>query len=186
MDKQNKLKDLKGQAMMEYLMTYGFAIFVIVVILAALAFYLPQFINTPATCLFDKTEFDCQERPPGLVGGADDSVNLVIKIQNNDNRAVVLTRVLCTTAPKGEINKNMGGVVVLNPNQTISAGASTPEVSPWVAFECTGKDGATELSLAPNSEFRGHFAVWYRYKDDLPGIPERKAIAVVTGKVLEG
>ena len=52
MDKQNKLKDLKGQAMMEYLMTYGFAILVIVVILAALAFYILPLIGTPESCLF--------------------------------------------------------------------------------------------------------------------------------------
>ena len=182
----NKIKSkngLKGQAMMEYLMTYGFAIFVIVVILAVLAFYLPQFVNTPATCLFDKTEFDCQDRPPALIADSSNNVELVIKVQNNDNRAILVTRALCTVVPKAEIKKGTPFETAFSPELKVAAGASTPDN--WKSFKCSSKTGQDRLSLTANSEFRGHFVIWYKYEDDLPGVPERKSTAVLTGRVLE-
>ena len=199
MVKQNKASGfhnghLKGQAAMEFLMTYGFAIFVIVIILAALFFLIPGLINAPEVCLFDKSQFDCQEQsPPAFVANANNQVSTIIKVKNNDNRAVRITRALCTTVPKGDIRKDMGGAVLFgNPDDlddlghvVLSPGATTPNAAPWQSFVCTAKDGVTPVTASPGSSFNGNFVIWYRYQDDLPGVPERKAVATITGKVIE-
>ncbi|MFH2106110.1 MAG: hypothetical protein ABII22_02535 [Candidatus Micrarchaeota archaeon] len=181
-----KKKGLKGQAMMEYLMTYGFAIFVIVIVLAILFFYLGQ-INTPETCAFDKADFNCQSPPPVLVASAgSNTVSMIVKIENNDKNPIVIEGVLCTTAAKGEIDKAWStDVSPATGGITIGSGTSTPIDGTWPSIACKGKDGITPLTLNPNSEFKGNLVIWYHYTERLPGEPLRKANAVVTGKVLQ-
>ena len=52
----------RGRAAMEYLMTYGWAILVIVIVITILAFYLPQLIKTPEGCLFSQPGFSCSDQ----------------------------------------------------------------------------------------------------------------------------
>jgi hypothetical protein len=180
-----KKKGLKGQAMMEYLMTYGFAIFVIVIVLAILFFYLGN-VNTPETCTFDKSNFDCQSTLPAFIAAVGtNNLNVSFKLTNNDQKSVIITRVVCTVAPKAEITPLMGTAVGGVPGITVGPGSS---VSAWgVPIPCYDKTGIAPNVFAsgPNTYFKGNILVFYKYTDELPGVPLRRANAVVTGKVLQ-
>lgn len=184
-------RTLHGQAAMEYLMTYGWAILVIVVVLAVLAFLLSGVSNVPQTCVFDKSEFNCQERPPALVVNAAGNVDLYFKLYNNDNKAIEITRVICTTAAKGDVQSSWGTATVpAGANGfRVGPGSSTPDpnASPiptgWRAsFPCTDKTGTGALTMSSGAEFRGNLVVFYKYSDDLSPTP-RRSTAIVTGKV---
>ncbi len=183
------MKSKKGQAAMEYLMTYGWAILVIVIVLAILAFYLPQLIQTPESCLFSQQGFSCQERDHVLVADASDNVGLTFQLNNQQGKPVIVRNVLCTTAAPGDVTSEMAVAPYAALDWTLSSGGSdvfgnTEDSAPHdVRVPCVTESGASVV-LSPNSEFRGHLVIWYEFVDEVPGAPARKATAVLTGNVL--
>lgn len=165
----------KGQAAMEYLMTYGWAIMVIVIVLAVLVFYLPRLIKTPEMCMFESTGFSCSEPPAVIVADSNDNIRALYVLTNEQGRAVSISGVLCTTAPSGDISKDMAES--LGPIQL--AAGSTQNFS----VECVDEAG-NPLVMSPNSEFRGTIAVIYNHVPEVPGAPSRMAKAGLTGTVV--
>lgn len=167
-------RTLKGQAAMEYLMTYGWAILVIVLVLAILAFYLPNLIQVPESCLFSQPGFSCDVKKPVIVADSDNQVRVIFRLDNQQGQAVNITRVLCTTAAVGDITK---------PDTTVSVPAIAPGGSREFEVSCYNTDGGVVL-MTPNSNFKGTIAVWYNFQDEVSGAPERLATATLTGIVL--
>ena len=171
----------KGQAAMEYLMTYGWAILIIVVVLAILAFYLPQLIKAPESCLFTSQGFSCNEEKPAIYFNESEGVVRVrFRLDNQQGEAVVLKRAVCTTMPIGDIDKEYiegGDYSDVGGDVDISAGGS--EI---IDIPCVDKDGEG-VDLSPGSEFRGAIAIEYNYRDDLAPTA-RTATATLSGPVL--
>jgi hypothetical protein len=163
----------KGQAAMEYLMTYGWAFLVILVVLAILAYYLST-IQIPETCLFMQSGFGCEQHLLVSEAGTN-SVFLLFELENQQGQGINVTRVKCTEET-GEITKP--GPIESGPVK-INAGQGQE----FTVKYCVDESGNT-ISLNPNSNFQGTIAVWYNYQNDLTGAPERLATASVSGKVV--
>ena len=169
----------KGQAAMEYLMTYGWAILVIVIVLAILAFYLPSFIRPPEDCIFSQPGFACNVKKPVIVSDSSDNrVYLLFRIDNQQGSSVDVKRARCTTEAVGDIQKSSDDI--LSTAQTIPAGGSRE----FGRVYCYDSSGEGALVMAPNSNFRGTLAIWYNFEDEVTDAPERLATATVTGTVL--
>lgn len=175
----------KGQAAMEYLMTYGWAILVIVIVLAILAFYLPKLMRTPESCLFTAPGFDCNEQKPVIYANSNDEVQLAFSLQNKQGQAIVVKKVLCTTAASADVKSSHAADLEKGTNsiatklRTVSAGGS------W-QYNATCKDKAgSTLIKKPNTEFKGLFVVWYNYDNEVSAPAQRTAQAVLTGTVLQ-
>ncbi len=170
----------KGQAAMEYLMTYGWAILVIVIVLAFLMFYLNS-LRPPETCSFFEPGFSCDVKKPVLVSetGTND-VYLIFRLDNQQGQAVDIKGVLCTTKSSGDISK--GDAYDVTGLRMVSG--SSHEFDTTEKIYCLD-DNNERVILAPNADFRGSLAIVYNYVNEVEGAPERMAVATLTGTVLE-
>ncbi|MFH1393552.1 MAG: hypothetical protein ABII71_01955 [Candidatus Micrarchaeota archaeon] len=181
-------KKKKGQAAMEYLMTYGWAILVIVIVLVILVGFLPQFLRAPESCLFQESGFSCQDRKPVIVADASDNVHVTFQLNNYQGQQITVSHVLCTTAPAGDIRLDDEYAIdsanlPADADGTIGSGGSLLIGSPN-RLPCIDAEG-NQVELTPNSNFNGFLVVWYNFHDEVPDAPARKATAKLTGNVLE-
>ena len=162
----------KGQAAMEYLMTYGWAILVIVVVLAILAFYLPRLIQVPDSCLFSQPGFSCENQ----ILSADTANNVILRFNllNQQGQTINITRVKCTMEPTGSITK---------PTEIVSEAVVSGGKKSFQITSCYDANGGA-LTMSPGSSFKGSIVVWYNFQNDVEGAPERMAIATVTGTLV--
>lgn len=180
----------KGQAAMEYLMTYGWAILVIVIVLAILAFFLPQLVRTPESCIFSQPGFSCQEKKPVIVADANNNnVGITFQLNNQQGQEVNVRYIICTTAAPGDITLSMVEGEAIDERGRVPAGGSQ-----LFGVLGTGGEGhripcftpeGQNVILRPNSDFKGYLAIWYNYANEVPDAPLRKATAVLSGMVLE-
>ncbi len=180
------MKMKKGQAAMEYLMTYGWAILAIIIVIAALIYLNP--FRAPELCLFQQQGFSCSEPNPQVFLDSGGDVTMNVRIWNKLGRSITIKRVLCTTAQTSEIDSSATEVRVVP-----SGGFDVPTGS-YMTFSGTdGHDlpigcfdsGGDEVQLAPNQEFRGRLIVWYNYQDDLDQDILHEAQANVISLVVE-
>jgi hypothetical protein len=177
-EKTKKSRYLKGQAAMEYLMTYGWAILVILIVLVILGVYLNQFLRAPESCIFGQAGFTCSEQRPTIyVDKATGDVMLAINIFNGQGKSVEISDVLCSTAPIGDVDRADAGADA----KTIGAGASKTFTT-----VCRDANG-DKMVVTPGSDFRGSFVFWYRFANDVdvPAGVDRQSAAAVSGPVLE-
>ncbi|MFA5412483.1 MAG: hypothetical protein WC350_04020 [Candidatus Micrarchaeia archaeon] len=153
------MMNLKGQAAMEYLMTYGWAILAIVLVIAALIFLNP--FRAPEVCLFEQAGFTCNEPPPQLFVGSDGELKMNVKVWNQAGQNIEVKRFMCTNAPGNEIPES-GWVGQFQMDTSISSGSS-------ITFEgipCVNSAGE-QITSQPNQEFRGKIVIWYSYENDI-------------------
>jgi len=159
---------------MEYLMTYGWAILVIVIVLAVLAFFLPKLTKTPELCQFTQPGFSCAENPALVLENGE--VTAEFNLQNGKGQTINVSRVLCTTTTMSDANKTYATVV--DPAKSnIPAGATAR-----LNATCVDKSG-NAISQNPNTDFRGIIVIYYNFQNDVTMV-ERPADAVLTGTVL--
>ncbi len=182
MDFMNALKgSAKGQAVMEYLITYGLALFVILIVLAILvAVVLPQ-LKAPENCQFSQPGFGCSTKKHVIVSDTanDNVVTAIIQLDNQQGREIDIHGVLCSSDVPGNINAatfTSANSFVDTSVGSMNTGASTP-----VTLDCVEPDGENQVSLAPGATFKGSIAVLYGYQDEVAGAPQRLAIATITG-----
>ena len=173
--------------MMEYLMTYGLALFVILIVLAILVAVVLPNLQAPEACQFTQPGFTCNQKPHALVADSNNNVKMLFQLDNAQGKSVDIEGLLCTAAPTGNIRKiDVTGFGVTLPavqmtaGESMSAGDVASDISEVIP--CVDEDG-TVLQLSPNSNFRGSLAVLYRFTDDVPGAPARLAVATVSGNV---
>lgn len=176
---------LRGQAVMEYLITYGLALFVILIVLALLVAIVLPSLRAPESCQFTQPGFTCNQRPHTVVADNDNNVRLLFQLDNTQGKSVVVKGVLCSAAPTGNIRKTDIDDPAFTDRpmaagESVTVGGPTAQVTTEV--ECVNED-TTDLKLAPNSNFRGTLAVLYRFSEDQPDAPDRLAVATVTGTV---
>jgi len=169
----------KGQAAMEYLMTYGWAILFIVIVLAILMYYLGQ-LRPPETCSFFEPGFSCDVKKPVIVSEAGtNDVYVIFRLDNQHGQAVDIKGVLCTTKSRGDIRKDEAYAVS---GLRLVSGSSHEFATDKIY--CIDDKGE-RVVLGSNANFKGTLAVVYNYVDEVTGAPERMATATLTGTVLE-
>ncbi len=165
---------------MEYLITYGLALFVILIVLAILVAIVLPSLQPPEVCQFTQPGFSCSNRPHAIIADSSNNVRVVFALSNEQGRAIKDVSVLCTSDPAGNVDtSHPAGFTPISP----SVIASGQEVE--VEVDC--KDGSGQpVILSPGSNFRGTIAIKYKFTDDLSGAPERLAKATISGAVQAG
>ncbi len=182
-------KTLKGQAIMEYLITYGLALFVILIVLAILVAVVLPSLQAPETCQFTQPGFSCNQKPAALVADTGNNVHILFQLDNTGGKSIVLSEILCSASPPSNIRKSDvdANGVTLSTAVPMASGESktigdTVKSDIKVQVDCKNEDG-TSMKLSPGSNFKGSLSIVYNYADDVPGAPPRVASATVTGKV---
>jgi hypothetical protein len=182
-----KMGNRKGQAVMEYLITYGLALFVILIVLAILVAVVLPSLQAPETCQFTQPGFSCNQNPHTLVADSGNNVRLLFELANTQGKAVSVKGAICTTSPPGNLQKSdieLNGLfsspIVMASGQSITLGGPNSDVTSEVT--CYNQDGTT-TTLSPNSNFKGSIGILYRFTEDHPDAPDRIAVATVTGNV---
>lgn len=170
MDKINN--NLKGQAAMEYLMTYGWAILAILIVLAILI-TLFSMIKLPSICNFPRQEFAC-EGTPQLYGDASNYVYINIKIMNNNPESVEIKKIACVQG-----NKVLDSAAQASEKSLLSGESGTFLNIP--CYDATGE----RLRMTAGDEFRGKFMVWYNLRSDPDKTVFRQTDATIVGSVAQ-
>ena len=159
-----------GQAAMEYLMTYGWALLVIVIVIAILLIMNP--FSAPQSCKFDQIGFACNNAVVTATGSF-----LLMGITNGNNNAINVSGVVCTQSKSSTVpgytplTANVivarQGDLTLNKTYPISTGV-----------KCTG------APTTAGSDFSGKIWIFYKNTEDGPDYPIRTASANIVTKVL--
>jgi len=169
----------RGQAVMEYLITYGLALFVILIVLGILVAVVLPSLKAPESCQFTQPGFTCNQKPHALVADGSGNVRILFQLDNTQGKSVIVKGMICTTAPPGNVRKND---ITLDLNKPMAAGESATFGIVGSEVLCKNEDGTT-VKLAPNSNFRGSLGIVYQFSEDITGVPPRLAVATVTGTV---
>jgi hypothetical protein len=184
----------KGQAVMEYLVTYGLALLVILLVLGILFAVVFPMLKAPSDCKFSDPTFSCDQKPQALVADSSNNVRILFQLDNTGGSAVQVIDVLCTTKSPGNLKmsdfKNVLASVssdklTLSSSQSMTFGGTSSTADVTTPIDCY-KDDGTKVVLQPNSQFHGTLAVEYKNTEEVPGAPPRIATAVVTGAVQAG
>ena len=177
-----KARHLKGQAAMEYLMTYGWMLLVVVIVIAAL-FFLTQDMFKIEGCNFKPIGFSCGDTNPQIYVDSSNNVWMSIRVFNQQyGQTVKLHKVSCTTATAAEVTTAMR----LDPTGTTGAaiseiGTGTSQVLKTKCFDNAG----SVLKLTQGSQFKGNYIIWYNTNNDPDPTVWRQAVASVAGPVLQ-
>lgn len=176
-----KNRCLKGQAAIEYLMTYGWAILVIAIVIVAL-YMMTQTHFTLEQCQF-QPGFICNDPLPQVYkDNQDGKIYMSIRVHNKQPRTIIVKKVLCTVSPPSDISpvdaQDLGSGISIPPNTYYTFSSKTGE-------EVLCKKGSFDLDLAPGQTFRGYFVMWYNYEDDPEQTVMREAKATVSLNVEE-
>ena len=172
-------KNMKGQAAMEYLMTYGWAILAIVIVIAALIWLNP--FGAPELCLFQQQGLSCSEPPPQvyLDSSDGDHLKMNVRIENKLGKRIEIEYALCTDAQVTDVTKEDGNYYATP--YAIPTGSSED----LLAIDCVNADGEP-IPASLNQEFRGKLLVWYSYYDDIAEGIYHEAQANVISVVVQG
>ncbi|MCK4319346.1 hypothetical protein KAW38_02120 [Candidatus Micrarchaeota archaeon] len=171
----------KGQAAMEYLMTYGWALLVIVIVIAALIYLNP--FRAPETCIFQQQGLSCSEPLP-IVYLDNGEVYISVRVWNKLGQTIEISKVICTTARTSQIDTSTITGKVVDP-EVLTEGKITPgSDSDFLAVPCVGADGNI-VALAQNQEFKGTLIILYNYEDDIDPAIRHVATANVISTVAQ-
>ncbi|MCX6768967.1 MAG: hypothetical protein NTY83_03980 [Candidatus Micrarchaeota archaeon] len=176
------MKNMKGQAAMEYLMTYGWAILAIVIVIAALIFMNPFGITE--MCTFEQAGFTCNEPPPQLYVDSSGNLLMNVKVWNQIGQPITIKKVMCTSAPGTEVPEQGAMAVSMPPVQTGASATFTGGTQGQNSINCVNADGAQIQSSAGQS-FRGKLVIWYNYENDLDTNVQHQIKATVSSKVTQ-
>jgi hypothetical protein len=158
-----------GQAAMEYLMTYGWALLVIVIVIAILLIMNP--FSTPQSCRFESVGFGCESPLFSVANSA-----LYAKVVNGNNDAIKIFGVACTQSKSSTppAYTALGTPVVVSKQDTYTV----------TALQCTDSSGVPipANTLKQGSEFSGKLWVFYKNNEDASTYPVRSVSATLTTK----
>ncbi|PIN83740.1 hypothetical protein COV61_02235 [Candidatus Micrarchaeota archaeon CG11_big_fil_rev_8_21_14_0_20_47_5] len=163
---------MKGQAAMEYLMTYGWAVLVIVIVIAAL-FSFTSFFKVGEQCLFSQKTFSCSDPSPQVLSP---DGKIIFTLKNLGQKGVTIHSLACITedseVPTAFTTIPGGELIPTGSAQTFSD----------VDYKCKRNGGALELTAG--SEFRGKLIVKYNYENEPAEYSQRQADASLTATVV--
>lgn len=175
------LKAKSGQAAMEYLMTYGWALLVIVIVIAILISL--NIFSAPQGCTFERAGFGCGN-PVLDTNGA-----LFMPLTNGNSNNIKLVGVVCTD------DKSQNAPPVPNAGRGYFGGLliqkqTTYELSTVQSNQplCT-RNGAVFNGANGNTagaEYSGKIWVFYTNEEDGTDYPVRTATANMVTKTVKG
>lgn len=145
-------------------MTYGWALLVIVVVLAALLFINP--FRAPEQCTFDTPSFVCGK--PLLTADNTNPGKLYGKITNGFSTGIYVYEVICSNSKEA-------------PAPTATTSTFVPASNDYSinGIECK-KDNTAPMSVG--EDFSGKLYVYYKLPDDGDNFPRRVASATLSAK----
>ncbi|MEM4554566.1 MAG: hypothetical protein QXT25_01820 [Candidatus Anstonellaceae archaeon] len=158
----------RGQAAMEYLMTYGWALLVIVVVIAILLIINP--LQPPTGCRFDSLGFVCSDPLVTSTG------QLFLKVTNANTNTIMIYGLNCTTSK--------------SPNPPAFSPPSSPikvlqRQEPY-EFNVTCVDASgNAVSPQAGSDFSAKLWVFYKNEEDGRSYPMRSISANIVAKVVQ-
>ncbi len=170
---------------MEYLMTYGWAIMAIVLVIAALIFLNP--FRAPEVCLFEQAGFTCNEPPPQLYADQGGFLHMNAKLWNQVGQPIIVKKVLCTSAPGTEVPA-LAEAKADTTNFNLQTGADFQiggVGADMQTLSCVDASGA-DIQSSSGQEFRGKLVVWYSYANDIDPNIMHQIRANVISKVTQG
>ncbi len=163
----------KGQAAMEYLMTYGWALLVIVIAIGVLLILNP--FKAQNQCLFEQPGLVCNQPTNPVV---DTDGQLYMTLTNGFQNAIVVKGIVCTASRDQQENPDDLDAEV--PSQ------GTLKVAPSeTGVTCKDVDG-NDISATAGSDFTGKLWVWYKNKDDPISYPVKTLVANIVSKIEKG
>lgn len=170
-------KTRNGQAAMEYLMTYGWAILVIVIVLAALYYFLPK---SPEVCLME-TGMACEGNAQVYVK-ADGNLYVSVAIVNQLGKTVLSdeSEVICTSVASGITAQSFDDAEATGTIAESVAPGSTIELTDIL---CVDSDG-NALAGTEGASFKGSIAIKYNLEEDSNKKVKRIITGTIQGKVL--
>jgi hypothetical protein len=174
-------KSRKGQAAMEYLMTYGWAILVIVIVLAALYYFLPK---SPEVCMFPP-EFACEGSAQIYVEKADatqqQQVFVSLAVTNQVGKGITDVKAVCTnfqSVTKDFVDQYGESYADTSPGSVLYLGGEDIDAVP-----CVDKDG-NEVKSTAGSSFKGTVTISYSREGDVDTTIKHVIEGNVQGKIL--
>ena len=156
----------RGQAAMEYLMTYGWALLVIVIVIFILLFINP--LKPHEGCRFDTIGFTCTAP---LV---DSNGTLYLSFTNGNSNNIEIHAINCTTDRTTKPPAS---------SDTMSVNLQRQE--PYsLKIQCYDAKGG-KLQPSAGSDFTGRLWVFYRNEEDGTNYPMRSTSATVTTTVVQ-
>lgn len=169
------MNEKKGQAAMEYLMTYGWALLAIAIVVAAL-FVITQTQTKVEQCSMTPG-FICNEPLPQVVVNKTTNQNYInFKLYNRQAQAIEISNISCTT--DGPSDAKM--------SDAKSVGVTVSPSGSYIISGLVCKSGSTPLTLSAGQGFQGHVIIWYNYANDLDKNLKKQAVASVSSTVLGG
>ncbi len=157
-------------------MTYGWALLVIVIAIAILLIINP--FAPPQGCRFDQVGFSCNN--PVIQS----SSALFLQINNGNNNAIKVCKVVCTTDKTAPTLATCGTpLVTLRNGQTYE---TTVTGAGGHTTNCYTNAGATVLlNPAAGASVTAKVYLFYQNEEDTTSYPPRTAIATVTTKAVQ-
>lgn len=171
----------RGQAAMEYLMTYGWALLVIVIVIAVLILINP--FGAAPQCIFTEPGFFC-DQPAIPVIGANGELEGAVTNKMEKSITVYAVRCVSTSASQSITGSPAGTSVGANEAFNISATSPAVTCEQTTATSGTGSTTATG-TFSKGAQFRGKLWLFYRYQGDvISGTMYRSASANIIADVV--
>lgn len=160
----------RGQAAMEYLMTYGWALLVIAIVISILVLINP--FSSPQGCRFDTVGFTCDAPAFANVGG---NTSLYLRMYNGNNNNILINSTYCTADKTSESPNSVASL----PSPIMVPRQGNYTFGPQPCY----RNGALMGASPAGSDFSGKLWVFYRNQEDPSNYPMRVASATISGKV---
>jgi len=157
----------KGQAAMEYLMTYGWALLVIVIVIAVLIVMNP--LKASPQCLFDQAGFACNQPNVPVITAANGTLSG--KVTNGQQASIKIYSVSCTTNRTAPAAPAATATVLA----TLASQQQSDLGLPPLSVRCGKTDGT--YVYATGEDFNGKLYIYYKFSDDGASYPYRLASA---------
>jgi len=166
-------RSLKAQSAMEYLMTYGWALLVIAIVLSILVLLNP--FSPPAGCRFDQVGFTCNS--PAFGSNATDTYIYLNVFNANNNNIRIFTGATRCTADKTSLAPASPTLPAANITIPRQGNYSISKLRCY-------RSGSTPFgSQASGTDFSGRVWIFYQNEEDGPDYPVRVVSATVAGKI---
>ncbi len=144
---------MRGQAAIEYLMTYGWAILGIAIVLAILYVFLSPYLSVQQCSM--QMGFSCDDPLPEIYVATDGKVHLNIRIHNHLTDKIKVVGLACTTAPPNTVEYDANTYGLSSPVE-IPAG-SYGDITNVICYDEKGNP----IEMKPGENFKANIIMWY-------------------------
>ena len=149
---------MKSQASLEYLMTYGWALLVIVLVIMGLA-WMMQSAKTPDMCVAQQP-FACMSPPPNIFVDTSNNLNVNVSLKNMGTMPIEVVGYVCVDQSSEEPDS----AAYTSTSASISPGSQ--ELLTVPCKKCAGGSCSPISSYKSGSTFKGRVYVKYKYEGE--------------------